>query len=34
MVPPESRVLDLGCGDGELLHYLVTEKQVFGAASN
>ena len=29
-IPPESRVLDLGCGDGELLDYLVKEKQVFG----
>jgi len=25
-----SRVLDLGCGDGELLHYLATEKNVSG----
>ncbi len=29
-IPSGSRVLDLGCGDGELLHYLVDEKQVSG----
>ena len=29
-VKPGSRVLDLACGDGELLHYLETEKQVSG----
>ncbi len=26
MVPPESRVLDLGCGDGALLDHLIREK--------
>ncbi len=26
-IAPESRVLDVGCGDGELLHWLVQEKQ-------
>ncbi len=30
MVTPGKRVLDLGCGDGTLLEYLVTEKQVDG----
>lgn len=29
-IQPNSRVLDLGCGDGELLHWLAHEKQVFG----
>jgi len=28
LVPPQSRVLDLGCGDGALLQRLVQEKQV------
>ena len=28
MVEPRSRVLDLGCGDGELLEWLITNKQV------
>jgi methionine biosynthesis protein MetW len=28
IVPPKARVLDLGCGDGELLAKLVTVKQV------
>lgn len=30
LVRPGSRVLDIGCGDGALLEYLVTEKQVTG----
>ncbi|OUC07012.1 methionine biosynthesis protein [Litorilinea aerophila] len=30
LVPPRSRVLDLGCGDGELLAYLVRQKEVRG----
>src|SRR5260221_8336483 len=30
MVAPNSRVLDVGCGDGALLDYLVHEKQVDG----
>lgn len=29
-IPKKSRVLDLGCGEGELLEYLVQEKQVDG----
>jgi len=29
-IPPESRVLDLGCGDGELLATLIEKKQVNG----
>ena len=29
-VPPKSRVLDLGCGDGSLLRYLADSKQVRG----
>jgi methionine biosynthesis protein MetW len=30
MIEPGSRVLDVGCGDGELLDYLVHEKNVDG----
>jgi methionine biosynthesis protein MetW len=30
LVPPRSRVLDVGCGDGTLLAYLVNNKQVDG----
>jgi len=30
LIAPGSRVLDLGCGDGSLLHYLQTEKRVTG----
>jgi methionine biosynthesis protein MetW len=30
MVPPDTRVLDVGCGDGELLAYLSTMKRVDG----
>jgi len=29
-IEPKSRVLDLGCGEGDLLHYLKEEKQVIG----
>lgn len=29
-IEPCSRVLDLGCGEGHLLHYLVEHKQVIG----
>ncbi|WP_151702293.1 methionine biosynthesis protein MetW [Nitrincola alkalilacustris] len=29
-IAPESRVIDLGCGDGELLSHLVAEKKVKG----
>lgn len=29
-IPPHSRVLDLGCGDGELLEALARDKQVTG----
>ncbi len=29
-VQPEERVLDLGCGDGTLLRYLIDTKNVFG----
>lgn len=30
LIPPQSAVLDLGCGEGSLLHKLITEKQVQG----
>jgi methionine biosynthesis protein MetW len=30
LVPSDARVLDLGCGEGDLLHYLMTEKGVKG----
>jgi len=30
MIEPETRVLDIGCGDGELLYYLVHNKGVDG----
>ena len=30
MVPPNTRLLDVGCGDGALLDYLVHEKGVDG----
>jgi methionine biosynthesis protein MetW len=30
LVPPGGRVLDLGCGDGALLEYLIHHKQVVG----
>ncbi len=30
LVTPEARVLDIGCADGELLHYLVHQKNVDG----
>lgn len=31
LIEPGSMVLDLGCGDGELLEYLVAEKEVKGS---
>jgi methionine biosynthesis protein MetW len=30
MIPPATKVLDIGCGDGELLEYLVRAKDVDG----
>lgn len=30
MIPPDVRVLDIGCGDGALLEYLVQEKGIDG----
>ncbi|HEV2265598.1 MAG TPA: methionine biosynthesis protein MetW [Stellaceae bacterium] len=30
MIEPETRVLDIGCGDGELLYYLVHSKGIDG----
>jgi methionine biosynthesis protein MetW len=30
-IEPGARVLDLGCGEGDLLHYLKVHKQVLGA---
>ncbi len=30
MVPPRARVLDVGCGEGELLEHLVQEKDIDG----
>ena len=30
LVPPQSKVLDLGCGDGALLQYLSQQKQIKG----
>ena len=30
LIPAETKVLDLGCGDGELLDYLIREKKVQG----
>ncbi|MCC6169229.1 MAG: methionine biosynthesis protein MetW [Caldilineaceae bacterium] len=30
LIPPRARVLDLGCGNGDLLYYLVGGKQVRG----
>ena len=29
-IEPGSKVLDLGCGEGELLHFLIEERQVVG----
>jgi methionine biosynthesis protein MetW len=30
LIPPRTRVLDVGCGEGDLLEHLVAEKQVDG----
>ncbi len=30
LIPPKSRVLDLGCGDGAFLEYLIQERGCFG----
>jgi methionine biosynthesis protein MetW len=30
LIPPNSRVLDLGCGDGAFLEYLIRERGCFG----
>jgi len=34
MVEPGTRLLDIGCGDGELLDYLIHEKDVEAVGSN
>ena len=30
LIKPKSRILDLGCGDGDLLHFAKTKKQATG----
>ncbi|MDX1523622.1 MAG: methionine biosynthesis protein MetW, partial [Anaerolineae bacterium] len=30
LIPPQAKVLDLGCGDGSLLEYLIYQKQIQG----
>ena len=30
LIPPRAKVLDLGCGSGELLQRLITQKNVYG----